>query len=237
VEPARDTGPQDLGQVERVRSGLHLVVEGHLNPAILVPKWFRSEGLLREEEVRIAETNLEADSSFAAFRTRDFSIVVSLDRLELFSNHEGMEPVIRDLLLNIFTLLRHTPLSNLTISRSAHLANSRQPSMPPDWSGLISPQPFEPVLGTFSVVNVSAAGTEGPVPQDAEVVISIQPSKDLNATLFVECRYEYGLPSDNTSTDRAIELLKNVMETTRSHSEGAFDHFSQVLLREQPSRW
>lgn len=230
MQPARDTEAQGLPDVERVRGGLHLVAEGHLNPAILVPRWFGNEGLLREEEVRIAESNLEANSSFAAFRTRDFSFVVTYDRLEIFSNNEGMEPVIRDLLLGIFTLLRHIPLSSLTISRFAHLASSQNPETRPDWSAVVSPHRFEPILGNYEVVNISAVGTEGPVPQDAEVTISLQPSKDLNATLFVECRYGYELADDGISTEEASELLKNVMETTRSHSEGAFDHFSEVLL-------
>jgi hypothetical protein len=229
VEPSGDTDQVGTGEVERIRSGLHLVVEGHLNPAILVPGWFRREGLLRDEEVDAAEANLSADSSFVAFRTGDFSFVVSLDRLEVFSNHEGLEPVLRDLVLNVFTLLRHTPLTSLTISRSAHLANSLDASDAPEWTSLISYDPFEPVLGRFVPVDVSARSTEGPVPEGSEVVLSVQPSRDKNASLFIECRYTYPLAGDD-SAELLNDRLKNAMETTRSHSDAAFVHFARLLL-------
>ena len=216
----------------RVRTGLHLLVDGHLNPLLFVPTWFLREGLLRQEEVKTAQATQTADSSFLAFNTNDFSLVVSLDSLEIFANSDSLEPVIRDLMLNIFTLLRHTPLSMLTISRSVHLANSVEPSTVPSWSRLLPLAPFEQVLGKAAVVDISVEGSAGPVPENSQVTISVQPSKVQGAALFIECRYAYGLASDDrtASVDALIDLLKSAMETTRYHSDNTFKHFSNLLL-------
>jgi len=232
VERRGDAVQQDPSEPMRVRTGLHLLVDGHLNPLLFVPIWFLREGLLRQEEVETAQATQTADSSFLAFNTNDFSLVVSLDSLEIFANSDSLEPVIRDLMLNIFTLLRHTPLSMLTISRSAHLANPVEPSTVPSWSRLLPLAPFEQVLGKAAVVDISAQGSAGPVPENSQVTISVQPSKVQGAALFIECRYAYGLTSDDrtASVDALIDLLKSAMETTRYHSDNTFKYFSNLLL-------
>lgn len=216
----------------RVRAGFHLLVDGHLNPLLFTPTWFLREGLLREEETDIAQASQSADSSFLAFNTNDFSLVVSLDSLEIFSNNEGMEPVIRDLMLNVFTLLRHTPVSALTISRSAHLADSLESRRSPAWSRLLPLTPFEPILGKVAVADISVQGSSGPIPEGSLVTISIQPSKVQGAILFVDCRYAYRLSSDErvSSADSFRSILRSAMEITKLHSENAFSRLSESLL-------
>lgn len=232
MERRGDAVQHDPGEPVRIRTGLHLLVDGHLNPLLFVPTWFLREGLLRKEEVESAEATKSADSSFLAFNAGDFSLVVSLDSLEIFTNSDGLEPVIRDLMLNVFTLLRHTPLSTLTISRSAHLAHSIGSDITPSWSDLVPLAPFEPILGKAAIMDISAQGAAGPIPEGSRVTLSMQPSRVQGATLFIECKYSYGLPSDDrtSSADVLLDLLKNAMETTKYHSESTFRHFSQLLL-------
>lgn len=232
VDQGAGTVQQDPAEPTRVRTGFHLLVDGHLNPLLFSPKWFHREGLLRKEEVETAEATQTTDPSFLAFNTNDFSLVVSLDSLEIFANSDSLEPVIRDLLLNAFTLVRHTPLSMLTISRSAHLASSVEPNASPAWSKLLPLAPFEQVLGKATIVDISAQGSAGPVPENAQVTISVQPSKVQGAVLFIECRYAYGLTADdrNSSVDVLVDLLKSAMETTKYHSNNTFKQFSNLLL-------
>ncbi len=220
------------GEHVRVRTGLHLLVDGHLNPLIFVPEWFSTEDLLRDEEVESAKASLSSSSSFLAFKTNDFSFVVSPNSLEIFSNSESLEPVLRDLMLNIFSLLRHTPLTTLTVSRSAHLAGAADPTTAPSWPSLLSFAPFEPLLGRPAVVDISAKGSAGPVPEGAQVTISLQPSTVRHAGLFIECKYSYDLPSDDGvgSADSLPDTLKNAMEATRDHSEATYALFSKLLL-------
>jgi hypothetical protein len=54
---------------ERVQVGFNVVIDGHLNPMILLPSWFEREGLLRTEEVEIANRDLRAGPTFLAFNT------------------------------------------------------------------------------------------------------------------------------------------------------------------------
>ena len=231
VEPAPD-------EFVRVRAGVHLLVDGHLNPFIFVPEWFHREDLLRDEEVSEAKKSMTSDSTFLAFKTEAFSFVVSRNSLEIFSNSEGLELTLRDLMLNIFSLLRHTPLTRLTISRSVHLASAVSPTISPHWFSILPPAPFEPLLGKPTVVDISARGSAGPVPEGSQVTISIQPSTVERAALFIECRYSYDLPSDEGigSTDIFPDLLKGAMETTKDHSESTYAAFSELLLRSPKPR-
>jgi hypothetical protein len=235
MEPDEGALQSGSAATVRVRTGLHLLVDGHLNPLIFAPGWFGKEGLLRPEEVESAKASVSADSTFLAFRTSEFSFVVSLSSLEVFTNSEGHEPVLRDLMLNIFSLLRYTPLSALTISRSAHLAHASDPSIVPKWSALMPTAPLEQALGKALIVDITAKGSEGPVPEQSEVTLSIQPSRVDGASLFIECKYSYALDSDEhiASAEMLNDRLKNVMETTRDHSESAFTHFSDLLLTTQ----
>lgn len=222
----------------RVRTGLHLLVDGHLNPFIFVPEWFHTEDLLRDYEFDDAKKSLTSDSSFLAFKTGEFSFVASRNSLEIFSNSGHLELPLRDLMLNIFSLLRHTPLTRLTISRSAHLASAISPTVSPHWPSLLPPSPFEPLLGKPTVVDISAQGSAGPVPEGSQVTISIQPSSIENAALFIECKYLYHLPSDEGTGSTGIfrDILKNATETTRDHSETTYDLFSKLLLKQPTSR-
>jgi hypothetical protein len=112
------------------------------------------------------------------------------------------------------------------------LANSTEPTMAPSWSALVPLGPFEPVLGKATIVDISAQGSAGPVPENSRATLSVQPSKVKGATLFIECRYSYGLPSDDrtSSADVLLDLLKDVMDTTKYHSESTFNHFASLLL-------
>src|SRR4051794_39538926 len=112
----RDVAPTDGNdsvQVERVQGGFHVVIDGHINPMILLPDWFKQEDLLRAEEVEAANQQLKAGPTFVAFNTSDLSFVASQQTLEVFSNNEGHVLVIRDLIQSVFTLLSHTPLKKL----------------------------------------------------------------------------------------------------------------------------
>ena len=222
----------------RVRTGLHLLVDGHLNPLIFVPEWFRREDLLREEEVDTAEATLSSSPSFLAFKTSDFSFVVSLNSLEIFSNRASLELVLRDLVLNIFTSLRHTPVTALTVSRSAHLAGLANSTNPPLWPSILNISSFEPLLGQPTVVDISAKGSAGPTLEGAQVTISLQPSTVRDADLFIECKYSYDLPSDEGvgSVDILPDILKSAIDTTKDHSEAIYSTFSSLLLRAPESQ-
>jgi hypothetical protein len=99
---------------------------------------------------------------------------------------------------------------------------------------LLPPSPFEPLLGKPTVVDVSAQGSAGPVPEGSQVSISIQPSSIENAALFIECKYSYDLPSDEGTGSTGIfrDILKNAIETTRDHSETTYAQFSKLLLKQ-----
>lgn len=194
---------------------------------IFVPTWFRREALLRDEEVEVAQGSLEADSFLVAFKTDDFSFVASTDRLELVSLNEGLHLVLRDLALNMFTLLRHTPVNELVVTRFVHLARD---GSAPEWARLVRVDLLEDGLQDAAL---SEFALEGSGPRGARVVISIRPSEISGAAILVECTYSFQLPGGNeqqASTDGLTDLLKNAWDDTRQHSEAASARLAGLLL-------
>jgi hypothetical protein len=228
LDTSSGTGHGSAVPFDRVRGGLRLAVEGNLNPMIFVPSWFRREALLRDEEVEVAQRNLEADSFLVAFKTDDFSFVASTDRLELVSLNEGLHLVLRDLALNMFTLLRHTPLSELVVTRFVHLARD---GAAPDWSRLVGPHLLAD--GPLPDAALSELALEGTGPRGARTVVSLRPSDISGSAVVVECTYAFPLEGGNehnASTEGLMDLLKNAWDDTKAHSDAASAHLAGLLL-------
>jgi len=236
---SRDVDPvnaDDPLPVERVQGGFHVVIDGFFNPMILLPKWLGEQGLLRLKEVESANKTLTANPAFVAFNTSGLSFVCSPQTLEVFSNNEGHVLVIRDLIQSVFTLLSHTPLKTLTISRSGHFGVASPPGeevVTPSWDPLLPRSVFAPVLRSPGLSDLAAKGP-GILPlPGSETVVSVQPSEISEASLFVECRYSGSLEDGDGRSGAVVltDLLKDCLEQAERHSQTVFAHFCDLLFR------
>jgi len=233
VHPDEQSGPI---QVDRVQGGFHAVIDGYLNPMILLPSWFEREGLLRAEEVATANERLEAAPTFVAFNTGGLSFVASQQSLEVFSNNEGHVLIIRDLIESVFTLLSHTPLKKLTISRSGHfsaIALPGQSVVAPSWDTVMNRAAFAPILESPGLSDLAARGP-GILPlPETYTTVSVQPSENSDASLFVECQYAGSLEVGDGRSGAVVltEMLKDCIERADQHSQVVFKHFGDLLFR------
>ncbi len=232
--------PDPEPALQRVEVGLQIDIEGHLNPSIFLPSWFGREGLLREGEVREATESLDEDEGYVFFQTQDLALEATSERLRLYSVHQGLQLAYRDLVLNVFTLLRHTPLARLRIIRFVHLAailSAKRPvtaNMVPsaEWVRLVDPGLWSELIDqpTFGSLNVEGAG-----PGDSRTSITIEPSRLEDAVIFVASTYAYDLApapddADQTSGDVLITTLKEEWEGVNEHSERVFDYVGRILF-------
>jgi hypothetical protein len=242
------TGPASLAAtnpIQRVEVGLQIDIEGHINPSIFLPQWFGREGLLTDGEVYEASKSLDQDEGYVFFRTQDLALEATPERLRLYSVHEGLQLAYRDLVLNVFSLLRHTPLTWLRIIRFVHLAPAppaNQPTsslahLPPAWERMANLDSWTSLISESTVASVSV---EGIGPGDSQATITVEPSHLENATIFVAGAYVYKLTPrpdsrDVTSSDLLVVTLKDEWEKVVKHSERVFDHVGNVLLASKDS--
>ena len=238
------TGPTDMtasNPAQRIQVGLQIDIEGQINPAILLPRWFKREGLLTDGEVKDASDSLDQDEGYVFFRTQDFTLEATPEKLRLYSLHEGLQLAYRDLVLNIFTLLRHTPLTWLRIIRFAHLApalptEEQLPSPPVQahlaWERIAD---FDSLTGLVDQSTVASVSVEGVGPGSSRATITVEPSSVENAEIYVAGAYAYDLAShlenqDITSSDVLVNTLKEEWEKVVAHSEQVFNNVSTLLI-------
>lgn len=229
-------GELEQKDLQRVQRGLHIVIDGHLNPLILLPEWLGKEGLMGPEEVELANGTLSSSPTLVAYQTPEFSLVASPDTFEVFTNNVGAEPLMRDLAMNIFAVLRHTPLSALTISRSVHVDRSRLPhregAAAVQWGELVRADALADVLPGGDVAELALHVGPEASPEGAAVTVSIQPSTLENAKLYIECRYEFRLNEelDLSSSDALQYTLKGAIDSSRVHSDSVVNNVARRLL-------
>lgn len=96
-----------------------VVFLGAFNPAIYQPAWFVQHELIAENP---DGTELDvASPQVTAFRSDWLRLLVQLDRLEFHASDEVTSPkLLLDLVLSVFDLLPHVPISAFGINRSVH---------------------------------------------------------------------------------------------------------------------
>jgi hypothetical protein len=239
------TGLTAASPTQRIEVGLQIDIEGHINPGIFLPQWFGHEGLLADGEVAEASSSLDQDEGYVFFRTQDLALEATLERLRLYSVHEGLQIAYRDLALNIFALLRHTPLTSLRIIRFVHLASAPPVSQPAGplvqpslaWERIANLDSWANLINGSTLASVSVKGIG---PSGSRVTVTVEPSHLENALIFTACSYGYNLTprpdrEDSTSSDVLVATLKDEWEKVVAHSEQIFEYVGNVLLTSKGS--
>jgi len=97
----------------------NIVLRGAFNPAIIQPRWLASEGLLHSEEAKAAEIGI-IHPEIAQFKTDWLKVTVRRDHFQALTENEAYYESLRDTVIGVFSLLRHTPLKALGINQELH---------------------------------------------------------------------------------------------------------------------
>lgn len=110
------TGPQPI-------IGTSIVLVGAFNPAIIHPAWFARFEILPPSDLE----NIDDDKAFvlvspdfSRFAIGWLSVQVTVDHFELSTVEADRIAPLRDVGVNIFRQLSHTPVSAMGINRTAH---------------------------------------------------------------------------------------------------------------------
>ena len=189
--------------------GLDVVVLGRFNPAIFHPEWFLHQKLVEEEDARAATVNM-VTNEFVDVVLCGVKLFCLPDRFSLSSSNISHAARIQDLLVQIFRLLPHTPITACGINPSAHFAVSSadywhkigHTLAPKDliWDGLFK----NPGMRSLTI----KGQREGEFA--SEFNITVEPSTKFSPAIYVRSNCHYALPVASVHAAGAEMLLRFV---------------------------
>jgi hypothetical protein len=213
------------------QADLSLTVEGTLNPGIIHPQWLAREGLLQAPEADNANIELAADD-YSLFRTRDFTTEVTRDSLSMATRSEEFESSLREIFSGTLQLLRHTPVTELTISRFKYWRADPSETHfvgPLDWSNLAMVDGWSDLIENPSPRGIAINGRTA---DGTPVTMAIEPDEEDGLELiYVGCRYDWKL-RENDGMVHLQQVLNEHWDATRQHAD-AVSKFALSLLRQQ----
>jgi len=187
--------------------GLNVVIVGSFNPAIFHPEWFLRQGLIGEQDAKEAE-NKVVSSEVTDVQLWGLKLLCISERLSLGTSNISQAARVQDLLLQMFTLLPHTPITACGINHHVHYHVDStdywhkigHTLAPKDrvWNGLLD----QPGMRSLTIKAQRRDAFPG------EINITVEPSVKFPPGIFVRSNFHYPLPADSIHAGAAELLLK-----------------------------
>lgn len=101
---------------------LDIIVLGSINPPIFEPAWLAAHDLINSQQFdeALTDANLLVAKEVTRISFSNVTIIAQEDRVQIGSPDATKYEYVRDLAVNIFSLLKHTPVKAVGINRRAH---------------------------------------------------------------------------------------------------------------------
>jgi hypothetical protein len=206
--------------------GASIVLLGSFNPKIFQPMWLLSEGLISRSEAENA--NIQVIQPEAAFlEVGPFQLRVLGDRFVAATSQIPNFSPLRDLVVGIFRLLRHTPARALGINREMHYRADDRLS----WEGvqkrLGASVPWSAALPGAHSVGIDLRGSRENTLQ-GYVGVRLEPSRREEAGAFIRINDHYDVASEPTQA--GLATITGIIETEFTASMERSLHTARALL-------
>jgi hypothetical protein len=200
---------------------MSIVLLGSFNPAIFQPAWFARHGILREAEADEAPVQV-VHRQLADFKTSWLQVQVTSDRFAALSLNGGYESPLMDFVLATFTLLEHTPLTQLGMNREVQVQFDSTDSWHAFGYTLVPKQPWESALKTPGMLGVSVQGQRD------------QPGAYVNVTVTNtgERRADININDHRTAQPNGpplISVLRDSWADAKSEGRRIVDHLFHLI--------
>ena len=188
------------------KQSVSVVLRGNFNPAIFQPSWFALQNLIRLSEAEAAR--VEIIHPDATVFTAEWLVVnVTGDRFHASTTQEAYYETLRDLVMGVFDLLRHTPLRVMGLNRDFHYRTSSKEAWHSLGHRLAPIGDWESVLRKLGMLNVTMQG-ERPDNLDGYIQVKVEPSKLVEHGVYVAVNDHYNLRAGDPATDGTPKLLR-----------------------------
>lgn len=215
---------------ERHSEGLGIVVVGAFNPAIFHPTWFTSEGLLAP--MTDSEITLHiAHAQFTAFDAGWLRLQVDGERLQASTADPSAFDTLRDLVLGIASLLRHTPVGALGINTSVHYRLESTDARNEVLARYAPLAPWQQVLEEPQLSTVSV-GARRPDAHPGRLRLTLEPSTKAQPGVYAHLNDHFARTEQDRDQPHGAELAIEVL----TKEWGAAQQRSRELIEEVVTR-
>lgn len=201
-----------------VEERMSIVILGSFNPGIFQPFWFVTQKLLMEKEANEAKTELIADN-ISIFKTDRFRLMCELSRLQITTENNAAYEQICDLIVSIFQILSHTPVTKLGINFDYHIKINSEKKYN-DIGDIIAPKEiWEEVLEKPKTLNVTIQGNR--TSDDSGCVnVKVEPSQKVNPGILININDHYDLESKEPleGCQKALQILGRLFKDSLNRS-------------------
>lgn len=186
--------------------GVNIVLRGSFNPAIFHPSWFAAQGLIRSQEADAAEVKVVHPQA-AVFDADWLRVQATPDRFQLSTIQEAFYELLRDLVVGVFRLLNHTPLTVLGINRDFHYSLASEQAWHAVGDTLTPKEPWSGILERPGMQNVTIQGMR---PDDLEGYIRVKVEPSVKVTpygVYVDVNDHYVLNLDDRDPSPANQVV------------------------------
>src|SRR5688500_15378777 len=116
-------GARSMTPVDRQLPEVHIALEGHFNPLISQPAWPLQQGLIDEQDLAdVLEHKAAVVSPEFSGARYPWAMIETTRTSMAFASTPGSETPqrVRELVIGVFRLLSHTPVTSITVSHSWH---------------------------------------------------------------------------------------------------------------------
>lgn len=188
--------------------GTSIVLVGTFNPAIIHPSWFARFEILPPSDLENVDNrdNLVLVSpDFTRFAIDWLRVQVTADHFELSTVEDDRVLLLRDVGVNIFKLLSHTPVSAMGVNRTAHF-----PLRSDGWdrvhSALAPADAWSKVTDSTALASLTVQSQREDAGDPGYVRVTVEPSQRFDGGVFIAVNDHHDLARD-TDVKEAAPVL------------------------------
>ena len=205
--------------------GISAVIVGNFNPAIFQPAWLARNNLIRESEATNAEIEL-VRPELASFTVGSFIFNVHSSRLKIETLDPGKSEPVRDLIVGIFSLLEHTPVSHFGINRNMHFRAGK--GQVERLMSRLRPVGLDQCLDDPKVVSATAL-TARPGSSAQALRFKVEPSVQVPGGIYIDSNEHYEAPSDISD---AMNILRDEWRDALQYSRTSAERILSTFVGE-----
>lgn len=207
--------------------GMSIAVLGDFNPAIMHPRWFADNELIRENEANNAEIEI-VHKNVAAFRTESVAVQVTQDRFIVVTEDPTMFLPLRDLVLGTFSILEHTPIRAFGVNRFEHVEMPSEEDWHDFGNFYVPKLAWNHILQGAGMKSVTVSGQRNGA-EDARIEFQLQPSPKAKHGVFIHLNEHYDISRESTAPE-AMRFLLETIQGMWQGFESYWEETSRYLL-------
>jgi hypothetical protein len=187
--------------------GIEIVLIGSFNPKIVQPAWLATEGLVPKGEADAAKLHI-VHPELTSFSLGWVSVQVTTDRFVATTDRTDCYEPCRDLVLGIFQLLRHTPVSRMGINRNMHYRMATEEEWHAVGHKLAPKEPWQGILSQPGMKSLLMQG-QRPDAHNGFVFVRVEPSSKVRPGVYVQVNdhFDRSLDDDTAGCSEMMNIL------------------------------